>query len=257
MNLHFESKIAEHYKSRSQIIRVLTEDWIKRNQYCPICGNDILTNYEANKPVADFYCLDCKSDFELKSKENKKGLLGNKIADGAYNTMIDRITSMQNPNFLFLTYNNNSVNNLILIPNHFFVPSIIEKRKALSDNARRAGWVGCNINIGEIPDNGKIFIIKNNFSIEREKVISNYNKTKSLQTSNLESRGWIMDILICINKIPTDEFSLKQMYDFENELKLKHPENNFIKDKIRQQLQYLRDKGFIEFKSPGNYKKIL
>ena len=257
MNLHFESKIVEHYKSRSQKIRVLTEDWIKRNQYCPICGNDILTNYEANKPVADFYCIDCKSDFELKSKENKKGLLGNKIADGAYNTMIDRITSMQNPNFLFLTYNNNSVNNLILIPNHFFVPSIIEKRKPLSDNARRAGWVGCNINIGEIPDNGKIFIIKNNFSIEREKVISNYNKTKSLQTSNLESRGWIMDILICINKIPTDEFSLKQMYDFENELKLKHPENNFIKDKIRQQLQYLRDKGFIEFKSPGNYKKIL
>lgn len=47
------------------------------------------------------------------------------------------------------------------------------------------------------------------------------------------------------------------MYSFESELRLKYPENNFIKDKIRQQLQYLRDKGFIEFKSPGNYKKIL
>ena len=256
MNLDFESKIAEQYKSSSQKIRVLTEDWIKRNQYCPICGKDMLINYEANKPVADFYCLDCKSDFELKSKENKKGLLGNRITDGAYDTMIDRITSMQNPNFLFLTYYNNSINNLILIPNHFFVPSIIEKRKPLSDTAKRAGWVGCNINIGEIPDNGKIYIIKDKIEINREKVIHNYNKTKSLLTSNLESRGWIMDTLICINKIPTDEFTLKQMYDFENELKLKHPENNFIKDKIRQQLQYLRDKGFIEFKSPGNYKKI-
>ena len=40
-------------------------------------------------------------------------------------------------------------------------------------------------------------------------------------------------------------------------LKNKHPENNFIKDKIRQQLQNLRDKGFIEFTSRGNYKKIL
>ena len=46
------------------------------------------------------------------------------------------------------------------------------------------------------------------------------------------------------------------MYAFENELKLKHPENNFIKDKIRQQLQYLRDKGFVKFLERGKYKKL-
>jgi len=45
------------------------------------------------------------------------------------------------------------------------------------------------------------------------------------------------------------------MYAFENELKVKHPENNFVKDKIRQQLQNLRDKGFIEFITPGHYRK--
>ncbi|MBQ5610075.1 MAG: hypothetical protein IIU83_00600 [Fibrobacteraceae bacterium] len=65
-----------------------------------------------------------------------------------------------------------------------------------------------------------------------------------------------MDILICIEKIPDKDFSLNQVYHFENELKMKHPTNNFIKDKIRQQLQYLRDKGFIEFVSPGHYRKI-
>ena len=32
--------------------------------------------------------------------------------------------------------------------------------------------------------------------------------------------------------------------------------NNFIKDKIRQQLQLLRDKGIIEFVGRGNYKKV-
>ena len=52
---------------------------------------------------------------------------------------------------------------------------------------------------------------------------------------------------MCIEKIPAKDFTLNQMYSFENELKAKHPENNFIKDKIRQQLQYLRDKDFIEF----------
>ena len=49
---------------------------------------------------------------------------------------------------------------------------------------------------------------------------------------------------------------LNQIYSFENELKIKHPENNFIKDKLRQQLQYLRDKGFIEFLGNGHYRKI-
>ena len=81
-------------------------------------------------------------------------------------------------------------------------------------------------------------------------------KYSSLKTSNLDSRGWLLDILMCVEKIPSKEFSLNQMYTFENELKTKHPENNFVKDKIRQQLQYLRDKGFIEFLTPGQYRKI-
>ena len=72
----------------------------------------------------------------------------------------------------------------------------------------------------------------------------------------MESRGWILDVLNCIEKIPNKDFTLNEVYKFEDELKLKHPLNNFIKDKIRQQLQYLRDKGFIEFISPGHYKKI-
>ena len=37
--------------------------------------------------------------------------------------------------------------------------------------------------------------------------------------------------------------------------KIRHPENNNIEAKIRQQLQFLRDKGFIQFLSPGQYKK--
>ena len=53
--------------------------------------------------------------------------------------MISRIKSYSNPNFFFMNYADGAVNNLWLIPNHFFVPSIIEKRKPLSDNARRAG----------------------------------------------------------------------------------------------------------------------
>lgn len=155
-----------------------------------------------------------------------------------------------------MTYKNYEVNNFILIPNHFFTPQIIIKRNPLGPNARRAGWTGCNIDISSIPDSGKIFIVKNQLEIDHNIVISNYAKTKSLQTKNLDSRGWLLDTLSCIERIKEKDFTLNQVYNFEEELKLKHPDNNFIKDKIRQQLQYLRDKGFIEFVSPGHYRKI-
>ena len=46
------------------------------------------------------------------------------------------------------------------------------------------------------------------------------------------------------------------MYEFVKELSVKHPGNNNVEAKIRQQLQFLRDKGFIEFTARGNYKKI-
>ena len=52
------------------------------------------------------------------------------------------------------------------------------------------------------------------------------------------------------------EFALSDMYRFENMLSLKHPENNNVQAKIRQQLQLLRDKGFIEFLGNGKYKKL-
>jgi type II restriction enzyme len=49
-----------------------------------------------------------------------------------------------------------SVSNLILIPNFALSMSAIEKRKALGPNARRAGWVGCNILLSRIPHDAKI-----------------------------------------------------------------------------------------------------
>ena len=60
MDLRFNQSLAEGYKSPSQIARVLTEDWLARNMFCPICGAPVLGHYAANKPVADFFCDDCK-----------------------------------------------------------------------------------------------------------------------------------------------------------------------------------------------------
>lgn len=169
--------------------------------------------------------------------------------------MIDRITSLDNPSFFFMHYNRYEVNNLIIVPKCFFTPDIIEKRNALSNNARRAGWEGCNILMQRIPATAKIPIILNGVTMPVADVISKYKRVYSLQTKSMESRGWLVDTLHLVERLE-ETFTLKQMYDFCDELKIKHPNNNHIKDKIRQQLQYLRDKGFVEFKGNGVYKRI-
>lgn len=254
MNLNLDTSIVDKYHGQSQIIRIITESWVKLNSFCPNCGNSVLNSFENNRPVADFYCFSCKQEYELKSKN---GNLGDKIVDGAYESMISRIESENNPNFFFLIYDKNKwvVSDFLIIPNYYFVSDIIEKRKPLSLAARRAGWTGCNILLNRIPANGRIFLIKNSLIAEKERVISQWKQTEFLKNFNLKSRGWLIDILVCIEAIPKKQFSLDEVYKFEDKLKLRHPNNNFIRDKIRQQLQVLRDKGVIDFVSRGVYRK--
>ena len=99
-------------------------------------------------------------------------------------------------------------------------------------------------------------MIQNGRLEDKARVIDKYQRSLTLQTTNLESRGWLLDVLHCVDRIPAEDFSLSQVYAFTEELQRKHPENNFVRDKIRQQLQVLRDKGFIEFTTRGNYKRL-
>jgi type II restriction enzyme len=253
MNLSFNTRLADGYTSNSQIARILTEDWVLNNSYCPSCGNLPLIEFENNRPVADFYCKICSEEFELKSKG---GILTNTITDGAYSTMIERINSENNPNFFFLTYSKNwSVNDFLIIPKQFFTEEIIIKRRPLAPTARRSGWIGCNIDISKVSDSGKVFLVKDSKIIDREAVNHAFNKTLFLRDKSIEAKGWILDIIKCIDEIKSETFSLDEVYRFEHPLKIKYPNNNFIKDKIRQQLQILRDKGIIEFVGRGQYKK--
>lgn len=255
MNLNFNTNIAATYHSNTQRARILTESWVADNLYCPRCGNFYITHFPNNSPVADFYCPKCKNEYELKSKA---GSLENKINDGAYTTMIERITSCRNPDFLLMHYSKEEccVRDLIFIPKHFFVPDIIEKRKPLAETARRAGWVGCNILLSKIPNQGRIHIIKNGKELDKLSVIRNVVQSNRLEFNDMHTRGWIFDVLNCLNQISNEFFSLSDVYCFVDFLSAKHPQNNNIEAKIRQQLQMLRDLGFVEFLGRGNYRKI-
>ena len=255
MNLQMDYRIAEQYNSNSQKIRVITEKWVNDNLYCPYCGNQYISHFENNRPVADFYCPHCAEEYELKSKN---GSINNKINDGAYETMIERIKSINNPNFFFMQYNkiDMKVKNFLMVPKHFFSTEIIEKRKPLADTARRAGWIGCNIILKDIPNEGRIFIVKDEIEQPVEMVIEKIKRTEFISQYQLNARGWILDVLNCVNMIEGREFTLEQMYQFETMLAIKHPDNHHVKDKIRQQLQVLRDKGIIEFVGRGRYRII-
>jgi type II restriction enzyme len=256
MNLSFEANLADSYKSPSQKVRVLTEHWVSDQVYCPNCGYSDIGKYMNNKPVADFFCPNCKEDFELKSK---KTAISNKIVDGAYSTMIERLKGSNNPSLFLISYDpqNLEVLNFLVIPNQFFIPSIIEERKPLSPTARRAGWVGCNILMQGIPQTGKIFFVKNRRVEPKDKVLTEWKKTLFLrEEKETSAKGWLLDIMNCIETIGHKEFVLDEVYSFVDTLSKKHPENKHIKDKIRQQLQILRDKGYLMFVKPGHYSLV-
>lgn len=254
MNTELDAGLALGYKSGPQIARRLTEGWAAANLYCPRCGYAHLIEEPNNRPVDDLKCPHCSALYEIKSKQSD---FGGKVMGGAWNTMIDRILSDTNPDFLFLSYSlpEMRVCSLFIVPKFFFVPDIIEKRKPLAMTARRAGWTGCNILLGNVPIQGKIGIIKDGNVLDKSTVMNEFAVAVKLEVKEIESRGWLLDILNCVNKTEDNEFTLDQMYGFENILAAHHPDNNNIRAKIRQQLQVLRDRGLIAFTGRGRYRK--
>jgi hypothetical protein len=77
--------------------------------------------------------------------------------------------------------------------------------------------------------------------------------TNSISTS---LTGWKLDVFNCLISINKQEFTLNEVYFFEKKLKEMYPNNQNVKAKIRQQIQFLRDLGLIEFLANGKYKKL-
>lgn len=253
MNIYLDDRLSNKYKSGSQKARVLTESWVQNEIFCPYCGS-VLTKAVNNSRVLDFRCVKCCEEYELKSS---KSAMHSKVVDGDCLVMLERIRSLNNPNFFFLKYDieEKKVVNFIAVPKFLFVPEIIEKRKPLSSKAKRAGWVGCNILIKNIPNDGKISYVSECKPKSKRVILQNWQKVLFLNSNkNFKDKSWIMDVMRCIDSLNKKEFLLKEIYSFEEDLKNRHPQNYHIKDKIRQQLQILRDNNYLEYVDKGYYK---
>lgn len=248
----YDAWVLANYKSHSQQVRLITERWFALQMYCPNCLNLHITPAETNAKVIDFSCKNCAHEFQLKSKKNR---ISGKITDGAYRPMIERIETNTAPDFFFMEYLPEEwvVKNLFLVPRFFMNKTIIEKRRPLSSTAERRGWIGCNILFSKLPEEGRIAIIKNETAIRKEDVQNKYRALAFLDSKNCVQRGWFADVLYYVRKLDAKSFRLSDMYQFASEMEKRHPENKHIREKIRQQLQILRDRHIIHFDGNGRY----
>lgn len=256
MNLTMPHLLGNSYKSPSQKARVVTEAWASRELYCPNCLAPALDSTAVNYQATDYICPACTSPFQLKSSKSGIGI---KVPDGAYQAMISAIRNDRTPNLLLLSYNPTTwqVLDLLIIPHFAFSEQAIIPRKPLALTARRAGWIGCNIDLSQIAPEARIPIIQNGLIISSASVSDRFLKLKPLSQLKSADRGWTLAILNAIQTSGLSEFTTQDAYACEKKLQATFPANRHIRQKIRQQLQVLRDLGFLTHVSRGCWKTTL
>jgi len=248
----YNKNILEKYHHKPQISGHLTEFWFEREMYCPNCLHQELLKKPNNTKVIDFVCDYCGNEFQLKAKTKP---FSSKVLDGAFRPMINSIRNNTTPNFSFLQYSFEDwkIQHLFFVPKFFITSSVIEIKKPLSQKAKRKGWVGCNVVLSKIPELGKVKVIENETPFPEKVVQKNWKKLSFLEKEHAGKRAWLSDILYCVQRLKKKEFTLVEMYEFEEYLAKLHPTNYHIRPKIRQQLQVLRDQGVLNFKERGTY----
>ena len=255
MLLNCDLSAAIGYTSQLQISRVLSERWFQENCYCLSCDNDRLSQTPANTKASDFVCQTCSETYELKTFKSRPA---RRLVDGAYNALISRIRDGSAPTLMLLERNERwQIQALTAIHHLFLTPGVIEKREPLSPSARRAGWTGCNIRLDLIAPDAQIQVVSLGKPMSQAWVRQRFQRFDRLKTVSLSSRGWATLTLRVVRSLNRPEFSLNEVYAREQLFAASYPANKNIRAKVRQQLQVLRDLGYLEFCGGGVYKLLI
>jgi type II restriction enzyme len=243
---------AARYKSPVQRIRVITEAWAERELYCLACQSDRLAAYPPGTRVSDFYCPRCRQNYQLKAKA---GRFGYSVTNSAWQAKMDAIRTGTVPNYVFLGYDRQAwrVETGFVVPGHFITPSVILRRTPLRATARRAGWVGSKILLGEVPPDGRVDIVALGTVRPPAEARAQWSRFAFLKEAAPATRGWIGDVLRLIRSLGRTEFHLRDLYAQSTELRGLHPGNNNVEAKIRQQVQLLRDRRVLQPLGRGRY----
>jgi type II restriction enzyme len=162
--------------------------------------------------------------------------------------MMEKIRNDATPNFYFMHYElaTWTVKSLLLVPSFAFPSSAIIRRNPTTPKGRKNPWIGCNIALHRIPPDARIDIVTQGSIVPANEVRAKYRYVKPLQELKAKERGWTLDVLNAIRRLGKTQFTTAETYSFARELEELHPDNRHVKDKIRQQLQVLRDRGFLQ-----------
>lgn len=253
MDLAFGSRLSEGFTSRSQVARVLTQDWVARQLPCLSCSPAPLSATPQNTRARDFLCGSCSEPYELKSKSSPFGKV---VADGQYDTLVETIRDGRTPNLLLLHYDASALRVRALEAIHRSLLSVmaVRSRTPLSSSARRAGWQACMIDLTHLPGLARVPIVHDGQLVPWHRVTSAWARFNFMMSIRPDSRGWIQDVLACVQELGTPSFRLADVYRYESKLAALHPTNRNVRPKIRQQLQVLVAQGLLRRLVPGVYQ---
>lgn len=160
---------------------------------------------------------------------------------------------------MLMHYSDWCVKGLVAIHPVFLTPKVVLKRKKphIRPNTGIEYWM-CDLDLSLIPADGKIPIVSNSEVQPISGTRRRFHESLRFADIPLKKRGWAALVLANVRKIGKQEFTLADIYAYEREMHAVYPENSHVREKIRQQLQVLRDLGYIEFQSKrGEYRVLI
>lgn len=170
--------------------------------------------------------------------------------------MIERVLANEAPNLLALRYDEPTwrVDDLFLVPRFVVSVSAIHRRNPTRVAGRKEPWIGCTILLDLIPPDARIPIVVDGRAYPPSQVRRAFKKFGPLKDVSPVSRGWKLDVLFVIRSLEKREFTVDDVHSAKHLFERLHPANRHIRAKIRQQLQVLRDLGFLRFLGNGRYR---
>jgi len=142
------NKIPSHWKTESRIYGEACEFWIAEHYGCPVCSEGELKKLTANEKSVDHQCSSCDELFQAKahkkSFEKRDGSVG--FIGAEYATTVASLEKEKKWNLILVEYDKDSeeVKRVGTVLKENITKDNVIPRKPLSENARRAGWQGCN-----------------------------------------------------------------------------------------------------------------
>ncbi|MBQ9874467.1 MAG: hypothetical protein IJM30_08375 [Thermoguttaceae bacterium] len=235
----------QHYSEINAcgVARGIMADWPRDFLYCPKCGGFPVSTREYVYTFHKLKCLTCDNGFEVISQFERER---EKLVWGEYWSIEHRFRTNDIYDLLVLAYSETT-----RIIDLSFVPRVCLDFDSLGKNG-----VAAVIDLAAIPSQGKINLYRDGLTRDKSEVVDCYKRANFLFGDVKESKGWLMDVLYCAECLGKKEFALSELYKFVDYLKQRRPNNKNIEAKIRQQLQILRDKKYLEFTTRGNYRLL-